>query len=97
MDNLVTANQQDWQIDCSLAFFKDLNPPAYRNPGVNQGVHDGQNQTTKPAEHKPKENTVDGGVQPGRRVGEAKFIDCHPFVLEQPIPYEVKQQRGFKR
>jgi hypothetical protein len=35
-------------------------------------------------------------MQPSGRVGQTNLVDCHPFILEQPISDEVNQQRGLE-
>jgi hypothetical protein len=35
---------------------------------------------------------VNAPVHPGGRVREPNLVDRHPFILEQPIRYQVKHQ-----
>ena len=79
-----------------LTLLEMLNQPPNRDTGIDQDVEESQSYAPDPPEDQAQQNAVDAPMHPSGRVRESKFVDGHPFILEQPIRNQVKHEGRFE-
>src|SRR5262249_27325561 len=67
VDHLVASNQKNRQIRSVVALLENPNPPANRDPRIDQHMNDRQNQSAHPSKDASQQHAMDSSVQPGRR------------------------------
>lgn len=56
-----------------------------------------QSNATHPAKNQPQKHAMNPAVYPRRRMCQSNFVDRHPFILEQPVRYQVKHETRLER
>ena len=96
VEHLVTSNQEDRKIGRLLTLLEVLNQPPNRDAGIDQDVEQSQSYSPDPTEDQAQKHAMDATMDPRGRMPESKFVEGHPFILEQPIRGQVKHEGRFE-